>query len=98
MTERASKAAHSFDLGRMRGLETAAEMLGGHEHLADALSIGVRALRAKFAAERGITYTDLTCAASVLRQRATLISLHAAKLDALAADPRQASDATEAGA
>lgn len=84
--DRASKAAQRTDVLRMVGMQTAAQMLGGHQHLADALSIGVRALRAKFAAERGITYTDLTLSAKALRVFAERVREHAAKLDTLAGE------------
>ncbi|WP_419808368.1 hypothetical protein [Sphingomonas sp.] len=80
----AAKPAQRLDLNRMVGLETAATMLGGQRHLADALSIGDRAIRAKLAAERGVTYSDLTLAGKALRARAARLSEHADKLDVLA--------------
>lgn len=67
---------------RMTGLETAAGMLGNQEKLADALGIEPRSLRAKLAAERGISGDDLKLAAAALDARADRIREHAAKLRA----------------
>ena len=86
MTERAYKQARRSSVERIVGLTTAAEMLGSQRALGDALSIGERAVRAKLQAERGITYTDLALAAKYLRVRATRLTEHAAKLDALAGE------------
>ena len=80
----ADKAAHRTSLDRMVGMETASKLLGGQVALADALSIGSRAVRAKLMAERGINYSDLTLTAKALRTRAARLEEHAAKLDALA--------------
>jgi hypothetical protein len=66
------------------GLDIASKMLGGQHHLADTLSIGSRAVRAKLSGERGITYSDLTLAAKDLRVRAAKFAAHADKLQALA--------------
>ena len=84
MSSCAAKQAQRTTLNRMVGMQTAATMLGNQTALADALSIGPRAVRAKLGAERGITYTDLTLAAEALRARAARLTEHAAKLDALA--------------
>lgn len=87
MTARAQIPAHpapSFAVTRMMGLDTAAAMMGGQRPLADAIGIGPRALRAKLAAERGVSNADLLLAAGALEKRAARLAEHGRKLRELA--------------
>ena len=72
--------ASTVSMVRMMGLTTAAAMLGGQDKLADALAIQPRSLRAKLAAERGVSGSDLIATAEALEERARRIIDHAHKL------------------
>lgn len=69
-------------MGRIMGLETAADMLGGKAPLANALCITIRAVNLKLNAERGISNIDMSFAAKALDARAKALTDHAAKLRA----------------
>lgn len=69
-------------MGRMMGLEVAADMLGGKAQLAGAMAITIRALNFKLNAERGISNIDMSFAAKALDARAKALTDHAAKLRA----------------
>ena len=71
------------DARRMRGLEHAAEIVGGQGVLADAMGIGARELRKKIAAERPIHDEDLRLAASAVSAHALKADEHASRLTAL---------------
>lgn len=73
---------HPIGIARVVGLDTAAKMLGGQVHLADALDITTRALAYKLNAERGISNGDLMSAAMALEHRAARLVGHAIKLRA----------------
>ena len=79
-TVKAAHPATSVTIGRMMGLETAAGMLGGQRHLADALGIEPRSLRSKLVADRGVSDADLRFAARALEDRAARLVDHARKL------------------
>ena len=81
---RAANEAHLLSVARMMGMEIASKLLGGHRYMAETLSIGSRAVRAKLSGERGITYSDLTLTAKDLRSRAARLVALADKLQALA--------------
>jgi hypothetical protein len=83
-TAKAERKGHPLSALRMTGLETAASMLGGQAHLAAAIGIDPRSLRAKLAAGRGIADLDLTLTATALHERAARIAAHAEKLRAMA--------------
>ncbi|MBW6524801.1 hypothetical protein KZ810_14970 [Sphingomonas sp. RHCKR47] len=79
----AGKPAQSrgvFTVGRMQGLETAAKLLGGQQILGDAIGVGSRNMRAKFAAERGISDGDIRLTVAALEWKAKRLLDHAAKL------------------
>ena len=59
---------------KMRGLETACELLGSQSALADALAISPRLLRAKMAAERPITNEEVGLAVKALRARSKRVA------------------------
>lgn len=65
---------------RMRGLEIAAELLGGQKALADLLSIDPRGLRYKITGERGVSDPELSATAAALEGRADRMLKLAAKL------------------
>ncbi len=81
-TAKTERRGLPLSVNRMVGLTTAAAMLGGQQHLAAALAIDPRSLRAKLTAERGVSDDDMLAAARALDARAARISEHAAKLRA----------------
>lgn len=62
------------DIRRMRGMETACELLGGQSALAEALDINPRHLRAKMAAERPITNEEVGLAVKARRARSKRVA------------------------
>jgi hypothetical protein len=75
------------DARRMRGLETAADMIGGKTALADALGISPRHLTQKLSAERPITDAEVLLAAGAVSARARKADELAARLSALISGP-----------
>lgn len=72
-------------VARMLLLEQAARFVGGQDELAKALGIQTRSLRAKFAADRGVSDDDLRAAAAAMDARAAVIAEKAAKIRELIA-------------
>ena len=62
------------DARRMRGFDTACELLGGQSALATALGINSRLLRQKMSAERPISDAEVRAAVAALHARATRIT------------------------
>ncbi|KQN12020.1 hypothetical protein [Sphingomonas sp. Leaf28] len=89
-SKRTAKAAHTTHLlsvPRMAGLMKAGALLGSAAALAEAMGIEPRSLRAKTAAERGVSCDDLRAAADALDDRAAAMIEHAEKLRAEAGEP-----------
>ncbi|WP_294191073.1 hypothetical protein [uncultured Sphingomonas sp.] len=79
----AAKPAQSrgvISMARMQGLETASKMLGGQQALCSAIGVETRSLRAKMAAERGISDGDLRLTIGALEGKAKRLLDHAEKL------------------
>lgn len=70
VTNATRKNGATRDARRMRGLETACELLGGQSALAEAMGINPRHLRQKIAVERPISDADLHLASGALFARA----------------------------
>lgn len=81
----AAPSATATRVARMLLLEQAARFVGGQDELAKALGIQTRSLRAKFAADRGVSDDDLRAAAAAMDARAAVIAKKAAKIRELIA-------------
>jgi len=79
-SDKAERKSLPIGIRRMRGLLTAAELLNGQKHLAEALGIGARALRHKLSATHGISDENLLLAAVALEKQGERIASLAQKL------------------
>lgn len=79
-TEKPARSPAIIAMARMQGLDTAAKMLGGQQMLCNVIGIETRSLRAKLAAERGITDGDIRLTIAALEGKAKRLLDHAEKL------------------